>query len=206
MKTLYSSQYINRALSLSFLVAIVLAVCTLLVGHTNLFLQMNGNGGVWVDTFFYYITSLGNGWAWAVMAIIVWAKDKKMFLMVLLSAIISTVIAQFIKGFILPNQPRPMELIQQKKLIHTLKNVDVHFVGSFPSGHTTSAFCIYFLLCYLFQKKWIVVVGFVVACLVGYSRIYLAQHFPIDVAGGIVTAIMAVYLAVVIAGLKNRKL
>lgn len=198
MKTGYQSQFLYRAFSLSFIVAIFLAMCTVLVGHYNLFLQMNGNGGIVVDTFFYYTTSLGNGWAWAVLAIIVLLKEKRMFWMVLSAAVISTVIVHVFKGHVLPTQPRPIELINNNQLIHFVKDVEVHFVGSFPSGHSTTIFCIYFLFSYLLQSKWVIWSGLIVACLVGYSRIYLAQHFAIDVAGGIVTAIVSTYLAFVI--------
>lgn len=176
-----------------------MVVSTLLVGHANLFLQMNGNAGIWADNFFYYTTSIGNGWAWAVLGVIVLVKDKKLFLMVLFAAIISTLIVHGIKGFVLPNQSRPFDLIKQTNLIHTVKGVEIHFSGSFPSGHTTTAFCIYFLLCYLVQKKWLIFLGLFIACLVGYSRIYLAQHFAIDVAGGIINAIISTYVALLLS-------
>lgn len=200
----YHSFFLNRAFSLAFLVAVFFAICTLLVGHVPLFLWMNGDAGKVGDTFFYYTTSLGNGWAWAVLVVMVLIKDKKLFLMVLLAAIISTLIAHGIKGYVLPTQPRPMELIKTNHLIHTVKGVEINFVGSFPSGHTTTIFCIYFLLCYIWQTRWMIWVGLIVACLVGYSRIYLAQHFAIDVAGGIVTAIISTFLARLIS-LKIKK-
>jgi membrane-associated phospholipid phosphatase len=63
---------------------------------------------------------------------------------------------------------------------------------SFPSGHTATAFCIYLILCLLMKKKWWVFIGFIIAALIGYSRIYLAQHFPVDVGGGIIIAIISV--------------
>jgi membrane-associated phospholipid phosphatase len=40
--------------------------------------------------------------------------------------------------------------------------------------------------------------AFVVALLVGYSRIYLAQHFPLDVGGGIIVAICSVIVSVAV--------
>ena len=45
------------------------------------------------------------------------------------------------------------------------------------------------------NKKWIVWVGIFMALLVGYSRIYQAQHFPIDITGGIVVAMFTVWVS-----------
>jgi len=38
---------------------------------------------------------------------------------------------------------------------------------------------------------------YAVAC--GYSRVYLAQHFPLDIAGGIMVAILTVILSIYIS-------
>jgi len=56
--------------------------------------------------------------------------------------------------------------------------------NSFPSGHTASAFAIATVLALYYSKR-IWQFGFLLAALlVGYSRIYLAYHFPIDILIG----------------------
>jgi membrane-associated phospholipid phosphatase len=47
--------------------------------------------------------------------------------------------------------------------------------------------------------------GFLMALLTGYSRIYLAQHFPLDVGAGMITAVISVYLSLRIQQLFNKK-
>jgi membrane-associated phospholipid phosphatase len=45
----------------------------------------------------------------------------------------------------------------------------------------------------------------IVALLVGYSRIYLGQHFPLDIGAGIIVAICSVSLAVLVQGWFDKR-
>lgn len=100
------------------------------------------------------------------------------------------------KDFLLPNEPRPMRAITDGSYIHTVPGVQIDYLSSFPSGHTTTIFCFYLLFCLLIKKNWWLIWGLVFALLVGYSRIYLAEHFPFDVAGGMIAAIISIVLSV----------
>ena len=87
--------------------------------------------------------------------------------------------------------------------IHTVKGVEMHLWNSFPSGHTATAFTLFLLTTYLFPKKTVLAIGALYAIACGYSRVYLGQHFPLDVAGGITVAIITILLSIYIR--KNEK-
>jgi len=123
---------------------------------------------------------------------------RKFLPLLLFSFLFSEIFIESFKYFILPNEPRPITAIANSKLIHTVAGVELHTIASFPSGHTTQAFIFFLLACLMIDKKWIVSIGFLYAALVGYSRIYLAQHFPRDVAGGMFFASISVLLSVLI--------
>ncbi|MEO6980585.1 MAG: phosphatase PAP2 family protein, partial [Mucilaginibacter sp.] len=80
---------------------------------------------------------------------------------------------------------RPTLLYQDKlSLIHLVKGVEMLRFYSFPSGHTVTAFSTALLVTYLVKNKnwgWLL---FIVAVAVGYSRMYLSEHFFEDVTVG----------------------
>src|SRR5690606_11925214 len=73
--------------------------------------------------------------------------------------------------------------------LHMIPGYAVHWHNAFPSGHTTTAFSLALVLLYVLirlgrtEQIWQYCL-FATALLVGYSRIYLAQHFFGDVLAG----------------------
>lgn len=65
---------------------------------------------------------------------------------------------------------------------------------SFPSGHTQGTASFWISVISNTKKKWSYILGITIIILVGFSRIYLGVHRPIDIIGGIVVAIIWVYI------------
>lgn len=82
--------------------------------------------------------------------------------------------------------------------------------NSFPSGHTSLSFSNATSLLLSTKKWYLAAPAYVWACGVGYSRMYLGQHYPSDVLAGAITGAGGAYLAHVLrkkifAGSKRRK-
>lgn len=76
--------------------------------------------------------------------------------------------------------------------------------SSFPSSHTTSVFSIAFMLVWLKKKKWWLP-SFLYASLVAFSRMYLGVHYPTDILGGMVTALVGSWIVFKIGNCIERK-
>ena len=67
--------------------------------------------------------------------------------------------------------------------------------NSFPSGHTSIAFSTATSLALIYKKWYVAVPAFAWASGVGYSRIYLGQHYPSDVVAGALVGAAGAYAA-----------
>ena len=186
------------AAAISFIIATVVLSASFILGKQEFFLLLNTDLGNFSDHFFAVFTYGGDAITWPVMILIVMfiLKRKDVLPLMISSFVVITVVTQICKYIIVPRELRPIKDIANTSLIHMVPGVEMHALSSFPSGHTATAFCFYLLVCLLISNRIWIVIGLIYALLVGYSRIYLAEHFPLDVGAGIIVGIVSVYAAI----------
>ncbi len=193
-------QQFKKGIGISGALALVLFAFTFAVGKNEFFLWLNADLGIVADYFFAAWTNGGDGTVWilALLGALFILKKPKAWPLLVSGFVASTLLTQVPKNFIFTHALRPWYTITNHSLVHHVSFVEPLHTSSFPSGHTMTAFTVYLIICLLANNKWWLYVGFAYAALVGYSRVYLAQHFPLDVAGGITGAIISVCVSLVI--------
>lgn len=88
------------------------------------------------------------------------------------------------------NRQRPYT--KYPDLVHPYDNTEAGL--SFPSAHTSLAFNTAATLSIRFHKWYITVPAYLWASGVGYSRLYLGEHYPSDVLAGAALGIGSAYL------------
>lgn len=177
----------------------------------------------WLDPVFWLITSTGLGWVQALLVLVVpliidlrhqlrtlplgkaiWACWKNpafaVWPLLLTTAVSGLFFAQGVKRLIAArDRPSLLDYANpQEGFMH----------NSFPSGHTTTAFAIAFMLTFLTWKSeyaWIGRSAFIWALLVGISRIYRGVHWPTDILGGIFAGLLSSSLVFIISSRHRSK-
>lgn len=144
-----------------------------------------------LDFFFANITHLGDGLI-LIIPIVLFIFHKYCYLILLaISSVIHLVLVHIAKKWVFHGMPRPAEFFKDISF-YEVPGVELHHWGSFPSGHTTTAFMLATFLYLVLPKKmkihWLLM-G--IAFLVGFSRVYLMQHFLMDVWAGALLGIFS---------------
>lgn len=188
----------------------------------------------WLNPIMQFITTLGDGWFFPLLAVILLIpkKTRKVGLAMLFALGIMLVINNYILKPLIA-RPRPYfffdlamidkemipseynglteihknyEILVEKckenlaaypelaqKWLATYKFPyieEIHRSFSFPSGHTSSSFAVA-MAATLASKKWKVSVpAFILAVIIGFSRIYVHVHFCTDVLAGAAVGII----------------
>lgn len=164
----------------------------------DLLLLVNSHYFAAGDFVFYYLTFVGEGWTYIILiGIFVLLKKYTAAWMGLLSFALSSLASYFLKTFFYDQAPRPAGFFgTSSPLLHHVYGMELYIKNSFPSGHTITAFSIGLLLTYFSKDKRWALLWFVIACSVGYSRMYLAQHFFTDLYGGSIIGVVTTYIAI----------
>lgn len=187
----------NRWLLIPYVLAFagcIFVLCFTHKGDTNL--AVNALHTHFLDGFFKFMTGFGTfayiGPCLLVMCLFSW----RIALTGAVSAGFSSLFTQFCKHVVWPDSPRPKihfaEILQD---LHLIDGVHLHASHSFPSGHTTGAFALFCVMALFCKRPGWKVFFLLMAVTVAYSRLYLMQHFLIDVTVGSFIGMLAAVLS-----------
>lgn len=168
------------------------------LGKNGAFQLINSNNSPIADQFFKYFTHYGDGIMWVPLGLVCFFYRRKYFIAVVAGVLISTIIAQFLKRVVYPDELRPISYLSETFPVHQIDGVEMRKIHSFPSGHATTAFTMALIMAHMINKKFWSVILPLLATLAGYSRVYLGQHFPTDVLAGMCIGIISSVLSLLI--------
>lgn len=124
------------------------------------------------------ITMLGEETVVIVMAVLVfWCYNKKDGYYLIAVGFFGMLINQFLK--VLFKIPRPWVIDENFTIVESAREQATGY--SFPSGHTQNATSLFGAVAMFSKKRWIKITCVAVLLLVGFSRMYLGVHTPLDV-------------------------
>lgn len=212
-------------LSLFALVFAALGIALLCTDKAQLHLQLNDCHTCGGDIFFRYYTLIAEyGIYIAAVALLFWRAGASIYL--LGAEAVGAILVQTLKHIV--RAPRPkvfFDLPNNPDILPIVDGVHLHSSNSFPSGHASTFFVLFFCLCVAVcyyrttgrqtqpanNKKETLryaslqVLCFLLALTGAYSRIYLSQHFAADIfAGGIIGTFAVIVLYPAFLWLNNR--
>jgi membrane-associated phospholipid phosphatase len=181
----------------TLVLALILGVILMIVPKAELHLSLSQPHTPCLDTIVPIITNLVDWLPYLIVLILLfyhagWATFLASNLL------LSTIIVQPIKHIV--NAPRPITWFTENYpdvSLTLVEGVKMNEWNSFPSGHTTTFFVLFFTLSIILctenikGKNILAFICFLCASLGAYTRIYLSQHFALDIFAGIWVAIVS---------------
>ncbi|MDD3787257.1 MAG: phosphatase PAP2 family protein [Petrimonas sp.] len=173
---------------------IVMFTLILIYDKKNLHLLLNTYHSPFLDKFFRYTTWIGS-FGPPVIGVLFILHRYGHAVYILITQVFNLLLTNSLK--LLFGVPRPKTYFSENYPDITLdyvKGITIHAQNGFPSGHTSAAFALMMSIALISKNKWVSLASCLIAILVGYSRIYLSQHFAEDVLFGSAIGIFSAML------------
>jgi membrane-associated phospholipid phosphatase len=171
---------------IAFYLVILIAgsITVLLYSKTDIHLTINNLHSPFLDKFFKYITYLGSGITAGIVAVFLLFVRLRYSIILAVSAVTSGVVVQLLKRLVFPGCERPVVYFHGIAELYYVPGIDLHTHFSFPSGHSVTAFIIFGLFAFVSDREPIKISALLVSFIISYSRVYLSQHFLVDILAG----------------------
>lgn len=177
----------NKIFYISLSILLLFLIFSLILEKEFLIFELNSLHNNFLDYFFKYITYLGDAIIYIPLSIFLWIKKRKLIFLLISLLITQTIFSILFKRVIFHGSPRPLSYFSSEvfETLYKIPGVKIYSTNSFISGHTLTAFSVaYFLILFFNFSKIQTFIILFLASLVGISRIYLLQHFFIDITFG----------------------
>ena len=155
------------------LVLLVFTAFLLSYNKAELHLISNNANSPFFDQFFRYATWLGDGVMIAIVAVALLFVRFRFAISFLIGSLITAGIVNLFKKVLLDDMYRPSKYFElyESAQLHLIEGVKLHSLQSFPSGHTATAFNVFFFLALILKSKPLKFSMFLLAIIVAYSRV-----------------------------------
>lgn len=182
----------------------------------ELFLALNFDGGPVVDRIMV-LCSTPAAWAWLyiLMLWLVWRRGGWRALLLFAAAAVAALgLADMVAGIFkhsgllgglwpsFPARLRPMHTPELEGLVHAVRDGGRYGTVSAHAA-TMTALCVTAIPAV--RRRWFSALILVATAVICYSRIYLAYHFPVDIALGVVVGLLSGAAARLAAEAVRRK-
>lgn len=147
------------------------------------------------DFFFKYLTDVGDGIVVALFLVLLLFIRYRYFLIMAASVFLTTSLVQGLKRIAFPHAFRPFNYFSETYQLYFVPGVELHHSNTFPSGHSASAFLVFFMAALIVKNDALKLLFFIIALLIAFSRVYLSQHFLVDIyTGSIISTVFTIIM------------
>ncbi|MBN2774076.1 MAG: phosphatase PAP2 family protein [Prolixibacteraceae bacterium] len=181
--------------SVPFLIFLVIGGILLIIKNKgDILLALNSVSSPFWDQIFLQVTKIGLGSFIALVGVVLVFYKFRWSLLVFINLAWTGIFTNLFKRVFFHMSSRPLHYFYYDDFPRFLYDAPLSYFNTFPSGHTITIYAICSLLAILVNRRAVSLVLFLLALLVGFSRVYLLQHFFIDTYFGAVTGIVVTVL------------